>query len=244
MSFYMLQLPGYRKQMPQYELSFGVCLLTFIWHLLIVIIWASQVVLVVKNLPTNEGDARKQVRFLCQEDTLEEGMATDSGILTWRIPMDRGTWRETINGIAKSQTRLKWISTLLLLFSALFGEKNSGFINMESWYQDRIWGKMCELTFRYDETIILVMHLLVMQLRIPRTETWRGGKKKFVYSDVVRIAAWKAQIQSRRWGGGDTHFICISLDHKMREAYKSKIPPGYINCQELGLVLARSKGSC
>ena len=31
---------------------------------------------------------------------------------------------------------------------------------------------MSELTFRYDETIILVIHLGVMQLRIPRTETW------------------------------------------------------------------------
>ena len=61
----------------------------------------------VKNLPTNEGDVRKQVRSLRQEDPLEEGMATDSSILTWRIPMDRGTWRATINGVAKSQTRLK-----------------------------------------------------------------------------------------------------------------------------------------
>ena len=31
---------------------------------------------------------------------------------------------------------------------------------------------MSELTFRYDETIILVIHLVVMQLRIPTTETW------------------------------------------------------------------------
>ena len=61
----------------------------------------------VKNLPTNEGDARKQVRFLCQEDTLEEGMATDSGILTWRIPMDRGAWQATVHRVAKSQARLK-----------------------------------------------------------------------------------------------------------------------------------------
>ena len=32
------------------------------------------------------------VRFLGWEDPLEEGMATDSSILPWRIPMDRGTW--------------------------------------------------------------------------------------------------------------------------------------------------------
>ena len=27
------------------------------------------------------------------EDPLQEGMATCSSVLTWRIPMDRGVWR-------------------------------------------------------------------------------------------------------------------------------------------------------
>ena len=31
-----------------------------------------------------------QVQFLGGEDPLEEGMATHSSILVWRIPMDRG----------------------------------------------------------------------------------------------------------------------------------------------------------
>ena len=38
------------------------------------------------------------------EDPLEEGMATHSSILAWRIPMDRGTWRATVHGVAQSQT--------------------------------------------------------------------------------------------------------------------------------------------
>ena len=46
------------------------------------------------------------VQSLGWEDALEEGMATHSSILAWRIPMDRGTWRATVHGIAKSQTRL------------------------------------------------------------------------------------------------------------------------------------------
>ena len=37
-------------------------------------------------------------------------MATLSSILVWRIPMDRGSWRATARGVAKSQTRLKWLS--------------------------------------------------------------------------------------------------------------------------------------
>ena len=31
-------------------------------------------------------------------------MATDSSILAWRIPMDRGAWRATVHGVAKSWT--------------------------------------------------------------------------------------------------------------------------------------------
>ena len=46
------------------------------------------------------------VRFLGWEDPLEEGMATHSSILVWRIPMDRGAWQTTVHGAAKSQTQL------------------------------------------------------------------------------------------------------------------------------------------
>ena len=36
------------------------------------------------------------------EDRLEEGMATHSSILAWRIPMDRGAWETTVHGATKS----------------------------------------------------------------------------------------------------------------------------------------------
>ena len=38
------------------------------------------------------------------EEPLEEGMATHSSILVWRIPMDRGAWQATILGVAESDT--------------------------------------------------------------------------------------------------------------------------------------------
>ena len=47
------------------------------------------------------------------EDPLEEGMATYSSILVWRIPMDRGAWGATVHGIANSRTRLNRLSTVL-----------------------------------------------------------------------------------------------------------------------------------
>ena len=45
----------------------------------------------VKNLPAMW---ENQVQFLCREDPLEEGMATHSSVLAWRIP-----WTEEPGGL-------------------------------------------------------------------------------------------------------------------------------------------------
>ena len=42
------------------------------------------------------------------EDPLEEGMATQSSVLAWRIEEPGGA---TVRGVAKSQTRLKRLGT-------------------------------------------------------------------------------------------------------------------------------------
>ena len=66
----------------------------------------SQVAPVVKNPPASAGDKRLRVRSLGRKDPLEEGMATHSSILAWRIP-----WTGEPDGLQsmgrKSQTRLK-----------------------------------------------------------------------------------------------------------------------------------------
>ena len=43
-----------------------------------------------------------RVQFLGLEDPLEEKMATHSSILALKNPMDRGTWRATVHGVAES----------------------------------------------------------------------------------------------------------------------------------------------
>ena len=60
----------------------------------------------VKNLPAMQETQETHVRSLGWEDPLEEGMATYSSVLAWRIPNDRGAWWATIHGIAKSWTGL------------------------------------------------------------------------------------------------------------------------------------------
>ena len=73
---------------------------------------ASQVALVVKNhLPMQE-TWETLVWSLGQKDILEEGMATHSSILAWRIPWTEEPGRQaTVLRAAKSQRQLKQLST-------------------------------------------------------------------------------------------------------------------------------------
>ena len=52
----------------------------------IILFRAFQVVLLAKNLPAKAGDIRDLGSFPGWEDLLEEGMATHSSILAWRMP--------------------------------------------------------------------------------------------------------------------------------------------------------------
>ena len=61
-------------------------------------IGASLMAQLVKNPPAMR---ETRVRFLGWEDLLEEGTATHSSILAWRIPMDRGGWLATVHGVRR-----------------------------------------------------------------------------------------------------------------------------------------------
>ena len=58
----------------------------------------------VKNPPAMQ---EAWVQSLAWEDLLEEGMATYSCILAWKILMDRGTWQATARRVTKGQTSLR-----------------------------------------------------------------------------------------------------------------------------------------
>ena len=74
--------------------------------------WAPLVVAqTVKNLPARW---ETWVPSLGWEDPLEEGVATQSSILAWRIPMDRGAWRDTDYGVTPVQIQLKQLSNIYI----------------------------------------------------------------------------------------------------------------------------------
>ena len=78
----------------------------------IILLLASLVAHMVKNPPAMQ---ETRIRSLGWEDPLEEGMATYSSILVWRIP-----WTEdcqaTVHVVANSQTGLRPLSTLACIF--------------------------------------------------------------------------------------------------------------------------------
>ena len=67
------------------------------------ILGASLGAQMVKNLPAMQ---EAWVSALGWEDPLEEGMATHSTILAWRIPMDREAWWAAVHRVTKSRTQL------------------------------------------------------------------------------------------------------------------------------------------
>ena len=72
---------------------------------------AFQVALPVKNPPAHAGDLRDEGQSLGGEDPLEEGMATNSSILAWRVPRTEEPGElHTVHEVSKIQTRRKRLS--------------------------------------------------------------------------------------------------------------------------------------
>ena len=63
--------------------------------------WASLVAQLVKNPPVMW---ETWVQSLGWDYPLEEGMATHSSVLAWRIPMEKEAWQATVHRVTKSRT--------------------------------------------------------------------------------------------------------------------------------------------
>ena len=64
--------------------------------------WASQVALVVKNLPANAGDLRDLASISGRSPGVGHGNSLQHSCL--ENPMDRGTWWAMVQRVTKSQT--------------------------------------------------------------------------------------------------------------------------------------------
>ena len=85
-------------------ISPSVCAIFDFFYQYLIAFWASLMAQMVKRPPAMQETG---VWSLGGEDPLEDGMATHSSILAWRIAMDRGVWQATVHVVTKSQT---WLS--------------------------------------------------------------------------------------------------------------------------------------
>ena len=83
------ELPQRQKVVKQVKCLLGVERVQYVQ------IRASRVVLVVKNLSANAGAVRTAGSISGREDPMEEGMATHSSTLAWRLPWTEDTIEET-----------------------------------------------------------------------------------------------------------------------------------------------------
>ena len=72
------------------------------------ILWASQVALVVKNLPANAGDLGDKGSISVGKIPWRHGNPHQYSCL--ESPMDRGVWKVTVPTVSVSQTQLKRLS--------------------------------------------------------------------------------------------------------------------------------------
>ena len=85
--------------------------------------WASQVALVVKNLPANAGDISDVGSIPGSGRNFGVGHGNPLQHSCLENPMDRGAWRATVHRVSKSQTRLEQSVYFWLKFPAYL---NSG----------------------------------------------------------------------------------------------------------------------
>ena len=83
----------------------------FILYHVLALFWASQVMLVVKNLPANAGDTRNMGSISGSGRSPGEGNSSPLQYSCLKNLMDRGAWQATVHRVTKSWTRLKRLST-------------------------------------------------------------------------------------------------------------------------------------
>ena len=136
--------------------SFFSFFLCFLFYPSLLPLWASQVALVVKNLPANAGDPRS-IPGLERFCGGEHGTALQDSCL--ENPMDRGAWRAAVHRVTKSQTQLsdlacKYVtfmtSSLQLpyfwVFPLDFFEKMIILLLLHSYFSNKcVWRWICTL---------------------------------------------------------------------------------------------------
>ena len=80
------------------------------------LLWASQVVLVVKNPPASAGDIREASLIPGSGRSRGGGHGNPLQYSCLENPMDRGAWRSTVHGVANNRTGLSDFTSFFSLY--------------------------------------------------------------------------------------------------------------------------------
>ena len=168
-----------------------------------------------------------------QEDPLEEGMATQSSILAWRIPWTEEPGRAIVHRVTKSWTCLKWLITARHSISRRAGRGHcasksstctphyfnpSQLLPMQSLtkhlWEDG-WLRACSRT--RNPALCPVMGWMALLLR------FRGGGlwSPFLIQGMANTQSWIKEKESRRKFNGR---INVTLLHRMSYLENSLTP--------------------
>ena len=81
----------------------AICIVVFFLRITLSFIWASQLALVVKNLPANVGQIRVAGSILALERSPRVGNGNQLQYSCLENPMDKGAWWAIVHGVTKSQ---------------------------------------------------------------------------------------------------------------------------------------------
>ena len=133
--------------------------------------------LMVKNLPTSAGDVDVWVWSLGWEDPLEEGMATYSSLLAWRIPWtEEPGGLQSVHKVAKSGTWLKQFSMHTRLAGQIpdgSNDKQTEAQCFEFMCRWKVWKKHA-LVLTRPSIITILMGILALLCYL--TQTWKNAQ--------------------------------------------------------------------
>ena len=123
--------------------------------------WASQVVLVVKNLPDNAGDIRDpgSIPGLGRSPGEVHGNPQYSCL---ENPVDRGAWQATVHRATQSWTWLKWQSTPKPTVVTYCSEKKKGSFQNNTYLQCT-WPHKSSMEMYEFDVIFMLTNTLILQ---------------------------------------------------------------------------------
>ena len=77
----------------------------------------------VKNLPANAGDIEDEGSIFGLGRSPGGGHGNPLQYSCLENPMDRGLWKAMVHGVAESQRRLKWLSTIFMYFKHIMSTR-------------------------------------------------------------------------------------------------------------------------